>query len=247
MTAEWWETFFDDVWLEGGFGPAGGEAPAEEIDYLWRQLRLRPGARLADICCGVGRHSIPLAGRGVEVTGVDFCAGYVALAEEKAGRLPATFVRADMRETGLETGAFDAVINMWTSFGYFADEGENERAMAEWSRLLRPGGRLVMSLVNRDGLLHNFQRGRGDAGREWLLLEDSEPDYLTGRLTSRWLWVSPDGERYEREINHRVYAVHELVGMGARHGLAIVDAHGNLLGEPAGREHVHMYLTFEKR
>ncbi|MCX7022747.1 MAG: methyltransferase domain-containing protein [bacterium] len=246
MTVEWWETFFDDVWLEGGFGSAGGEAPVEEIDYLWRQLNLRPGSRLADVCCGIGRHSIPLARRGVEVAGVDFCADYLERAEIGAAGLPAVFVRADMRETGLGTGAFDALINMWTSFGYFADEGEDERALAEWSRLLRSGGRLVMSLVNRDGLMRNFQRGRGDADREWLLLEDSEPDYLTGRLTSRWLWVSPAGERHAREINHRIYAVHELVRMGARHDLEIVAAHGSLLGEPAGREHVHMYLTFAK-
>jgi SAM-dependent methyltransferase len=246
MTVEWWETFFDDVWLEGGFGSAGAEAPVEEVDYLWRQLKLRPGSRLADICCGIGRHSSPLARRGVEVTGVDFCPEYLERAETAAAGLPAVFVRADMRDTRLETGAFDAVINMWTSFGYFADEDEDERAMAEWSRLLRPGGRLVMSLVNRDGLLHNFQRRRGDVRDDWLLLENSEHDYLTGRMTSRWLWVSPSGERHVREMNLRQYAVYELVRMGARHGLSIVDAHGNLLGEPAGREHVHMYLTFER-
>jgi len=246
MTVEWWETFFDEVWLEGGFGSAGGEAPIEEIDYLWRQLKLRPGSRLADICCGIGRHSIPLARRGVEVTGVDFCADYVERAKMGAAGLPAVFVRADMRDTGLGTGAFDAVINLWTSFGYFADEAENERALAEWSRLLRSGGRLVMSLVNRDGLMAHFQRARGDIRLGWLLLEDSEPDYITGRMTSRWLWVSPTGERHAREINHRLYAVHELVRMGAQCGLKIVDAHGDILGEPAGREHVHMYLTFAK-
>jgi ubiquinone/menaquinone biosynthesis C-methylase UbiE len=206
MTVEWWENFFDDVWLEGGFGPAGDEAPVEEIDYLWRQLKLRPGSRLADICCGVGRHSIPLARRGAEVTGVDFCQKYVELARKRAERLSVTFVRADMRETGLEAGAFDAVVNLWTSFGYFADEDDDERALAEWSRLLRPGGRLAMSLVSRDGLMAHFQR----------------------------------------EINQRLYAVHELVRMGARHGLSIVDAHGSLLGEPVGREHTHMYLTFAR-
>jgi SAM-dependent methyltransferase len=246
MGEEWWESFFDEVWLSGGFSPAGEEAPVEEIDYLWRQLELRPGSRLVDVCCGVGRHSIPLAERGVEVTGVDFCADYVERAEKRAGRLPVSFVRADMRETGLEGGAFDAVINMWTSFGYFADEAENERAMAEFARLLRRSGRLVMSLVNRDGLMNLFQQKRGSTTGDWLLFEDSEPDYLTGRMKSRWLWVSPAGERYEREIDHRIYAVHELVGMGARFGLEMVDAHGSLRGEPSGRESTHMYLTFVK-
>jgi len=246
VTVEWWEAFFDDVWLGGGFGSAGGEAPVEEIDYLWRQLKLRPGSRLADICCGIGRHSIPLARRGVEVTGVDFCADYLERAETGAAGLPAVFVRADMRDTGLGMGAFDAVINVWTSFGYFADEGENERAMAEWSRLLRPGGRLVMSLVNRDGLMNDFQPHRGSVRDGWLLIENSEPEYLTGRINSRWLWVSPAGERLDKEMSIRLYAPHELVQMGARHGLEIVDAHGNLLGEPAGREHAHVYLTFAK-
>jgi len=246
LDKEWWETFFDDVWREGGFGSAGGEAPVEEVDYLWRQLKLRPRSRLADICCGIGRHSIPLARRGVKVTGVDFCAAYLERAEERAHGLPVVFLLADMRETGLDVGAIDAVINMWTSFGYFADETENERAMAEWSRLLRPGGRLVMSLLNRDGLINDFQPHRGSVRDGWLLIENSEVEYLTGRITSRWVWVSPVGERHDKEMSIRLYAPHELVNMGARCGLEIVDAHGDILGDPAGREHVHMYLTFQK-
>lgn len=246
MDEEWWESFFDEVWLAGGFGPAGEEAPVEEIDYLWRQLKLRPGARLADICCGIGRHAIPLARRGVEVTGVDLSSDYIERATKCAEGLPVTFVCADMRETGISGGIFDAVINLWTSFGYFADEGENERAMAEFARLLRTGGRLLLSMVNRDGLMHLFQQKRGEAAADWLLIQNSEPDYLTGRMRSRWLWVSPTGERHEREIDHRIYAAYELVEMGARYGLEIVDAHGDLRGEPTDRDHIYMYLTFVK-
>ncbi len=246
MTSEWWESFFDEVWLAGGFGPAGEEALVEEIDYLWRQLKLRPGARLADICCGIGLRAIPLARRGVEINGVDFSTDYVERATKRAEGLPLTFVCADMRETGLSDGIYDGVINLWTSFGYFADEGENERAMTEWSRLLRPGGRLVMSLVNRDGLMNLFQRGRGSTAGDWLLLQNSEPAYLTGRMVSRWLWVSPRGERHERKIVHRIYAPHELVNMGKRHGLEIVDAHGDYSGSPVSRDYIHMYLTFVK-
>ncbi|MCK4593356.1 hypothetical protein KAU45_02560 [bacterium] len=90
-----------------------------------------------------------------------------------------------------------------------------------------------------------LEGGFGPAG-DWLILQNSEPDYLTGRMVSRWLWVSSRGERHEREIDHRIYAPHELVNMGKRHGLEMVDAHGDCSGSPVSRDYIHMYLTFRR-
>lgn len=246
--SEWWEDFFDDVWAAGGFGGAGDEARPEEIGYIWRRLKLRPGARLADVCCGIGRCALPLARRGIWVIGVDFCTAYLERARRRADGASAEFLEADMRSTGLKSTSFDAVLNWWTSFGYFTDEAENARALAEWARLLRPGGRLLMQLVNRDGIMADFRPHSGRVAADgWLLVEDSEPDYHTGRLHTRWTWVSPQGERHQRLVDLRLYALHELVNLAAPHGLDLVCAHGNLEEKPAGREFTHMYVTFAKR
>ncbi|MBD3399432.1 MAG: methyltransferase domain-containing protein [Candidatus Coatesbacteria bacterium] len=245
--SEWWEDFFDDVWAAGGFGGAGLEARSAEVGYIWRRLKLRPGARLADVCCGIGRCALPLARRGVWVIGVDFCAAYLERARRRAAGASAEFLEADMRSTGLKSASFDAVLNWWTSFGYFTDEAENARALAEWARLLRPGGRLLMQLVNRDGIMADFRPRSGRVAPDgWLLVEDSEPDYHTGRLKTRWTWVSPQGQRHQRLVDLRLYTLHELVNLAAPHGLDLVCAHGNLLEKPAGREFTHMYVTFAK-
>lgn len=245
--SEWWESFFDEVWEKAGFASRGDEAPTEELDYIQRRLRLESGSSLVDICCGIGRHSVPLARRGVRVYGVDLTARYLERAADRSEGLPLRLRRADMRDTGLPDDAFDGVLNWWTSFGYFADEAENARALAEWSRLLRPGGRLLMLLINRDGLMTNFRPRSGRIDESgWALIEDAELDYRSGRVENRWTWISPEGERHERHLSLRLYALHELVALGAGVGLSLETAHGDLEGAPADRHHTHMYITLVK-
>jgi SAM-dependent methyltransferase len=243
---EWWEEFFDNIWLEGGFLGTGERSSVEKIDYLWRQLRLKPGSRLADICCGIGRDALPLAERGIEVTGVDFSQKYLDYAEEHSTGLPLRFVCADMRQTGLPGSSFDAVTNLWTSFGYFEDEAENEHALAEMARLLKPSGRLVMQMASRDGILHNFRPRSFDKRGDWLVLEEGKFDYHTSRNNGHWLWIDSAGKRYERDLSLRMYCLHELRAMGEHHGLSLLTAHGNFAGEELSNSHTHMLLTFIK-
>lgn len=243
---EWWEEFFDEVWLAGGFLGIGERSSAEKIDYLWRQLRLKPGSRLADICCGIGRDALPLAERGVEVTGVDFCQPYLDYAQKHSNNLPLRLVCADMRRTGLLGSSFDSVTSLGTSFGYFEDEAENERALAEMARLLKPGGYLVMQLASRDGVLRNFRQKSFDNRGDWLVLEEGEFNYHTSRNKGHWVWIDSTGKRYERDLSLRMYCLHELRAMGERHGLSLFTAHGNLAGEELTNSHTHMLLTFIK-
>ncbi|WP_337588938.1 class I SAM-dependent methyltransferase [Gorillibacterium massiliense] len=89
-----------------------------EVHEMVRWLSLKPGVEVLDLCCGMGRHSMALADAGYQVTGVDL--SDVLLAEARrldpAGRMK--WVKGDMRRIPL-SGPFDAVVNLFTSFGYF--------------------------------------------------------------------------------------------------------------------------------
>jgi len=123
----------------------------QEIDFLWDALSLEPTARVLDLGCGPGRHSIELASRGVEVVGIDISESFVRVATELAGENSrASFLRADARSLPFEhellVGGFDAVICLCQgAFGLMTAAGDDRAVLAGMTRLLRPGGRFALS------------------------------------------------------------------------------------------------------
>src|SRR5689334_4942622 len=112
---EFWEFFRANL-----FSRERVERAPAEVDGVIRLLDANPGARILDLCCGVGRHSLELARRGFVVTGVDRTAAYLERARHRAEQesLAVELVQSDMREFA-RPDAFDGAINLFTSFGYF--------------------------------------------------------------------------------------------------------------------------------
>jgi SAM-dependent methyltransferase len=118
------------------------------VDYL----RLSPGDSVLDAPCGHGRISNRLARRGMRVTGVDASQLFLEVAQrEDAG---VTYQLGDVRRLPVD-GHFDAAVSWFSSFGYFDDEG-NREVLAEYRRVVRPGGRLLIEMHNRDEFVRRF-------------------------------------------------------------------------------------------
>ncbi|TBR21670.1 class I SAM-dependent methyltransferase, partial [bacterium] len=120
-----------------------------ELPFLKRVLGLKPGTRLLDICCGVGRHSLPLARAGMDVTGLDVSPVYLAEARRRAKKagLSVRLVRGDMRRANF-AAEFDAAMNLWTSFGYFSTAAEDLAALRAARAALKPGGLFLLETIN---------------------------------------------------------------------------------------------------
>src|SRR5262249_22839496 len=129
----------------------------QEIRGLLQLMPFWPGARILDVPCGFGRHSIELARRGFRVTGVDISPKLLRTARRNAAvrGVQVEFRRADMRELAYRN-RFDAVLNLFTSFGYFGDVGDLW-FLRTLRRALRPGGWLILHLINRDWVVRNFR------------------------------------------------------------------------------------------
>jgi SAM-dependent methyltransferase len=136
---------------------AGSDADAE---LVWRLLDLRPGMRVLDVPCGEGRISGRLAGMGCEVVGVDYTEAWIELARKQYPEV--TFEVADMRSLSY-VQEFDAVVNWFTSFGYF-DPQTNDDVLARLARALRPGGRLLLELHNPWRLQRLLKQTGGTSG-----------------------------------------------------------------------------------
>jgi len=158
---EWWKDLFDEVYLlTDARSVCDEQLTCREVDFLEETLRPGTADPILDLCGGQGRHSLELAGRGfTDVTVLDYSRYLIGLGREKAERegLDTTFIQGDARDTGLPPGSFRFIIVMASSFGYFADDGENGKIVREAFRLLKPGGVLLLDLPNREYVLKNFK------------------------------------------------------------------------------------------
>ena len=154
---------FSREWYERFLAPIPEQSTAAEVALLERQLPAAEFPRLLDVCCGPGRHAHMLAARGYRVLGVDANAEAVARAQQDA--LPGASYRVlDMRDLDSLGERFDGVTNLWHSFGYF-DDGTNEGVLRAMGRRLRPGGRVVIDVYNREHiatlpLVETYERRR---------------------------------------------------------------------------------------
>jgi SAM-dependent methyltransferase len=140
---EWFRHFFDASYVATLREEKPFRQTRLEVDFVLRSLRPPGGARILDLPCGYGRHAALLARRGFRVVGVDLSIAMLAEARRRSTEGPRLrFRRRDMRRIAYRE-EFDAVINLYTSFGYFTP-AQNVTALRRMARALRPGGRLLV-------------------------------------------------------------------------------------------------------
>lgn len=214
-SAPWWRTFFDDAyvdaWAADGAFESTDEVAAQLIDFLDLPSR----ARVLDIPCGFGRFSQPLHDAGYDVVGVDGSDDQIRLAQQ---RHPGpTYLVGDMREP--PSGPFDAVLNLYSSFGYFDDPADDIRCLSAWYEVLRPGGMLVLETMHRDRLAWLWGQDHDPGTRR----ETDTTDWTTGVRTAS---VQIDGQT--RTFTVRLYTATDLIRMMREIRFIDIEAFGGL-------------------
>jgi SAM-dependent methyltransferase len=230
MKMAWWDTYFDELYLRMFNTILTPERTAQEVAGVMILLSLPPGARVLDLCCGQGRHAVPLARAGYRVTGLDRSPYLLGRARRAAARAGAEidWVQGDMRSLPWREH-FDACINLFTAFGYFEEEGENQEVLHQVYRSLKPGGQLFLDIANRDYHLLRLLPAGWQQNGEAIILEDPDFDPITGRFTTTFTWI--EGDRRE-SLTHSVrhYTVPEIKSMLHRAALPLAALHGDFDG-----------------
>ncbi len=232
--SDWYRSFFGRDYLDVYghlFTPDGSES---EVEFVRTTLGLKPGQKVLDLCCGQGRHAVPLARGGLSVTGLDMTESYLELANSAAleAGVEIETVVGDMREIHYEN-EFDAVINMFTAFGYFDDEADDQRVLDGAARALKPGGRILLDLLNRDWVAANYVRHEQRAGPDGTVYtETREFDSVSGRNHVEFSIVGPGGPQRRTGHHIRLYVATEISRMLERAGLDLQRVYGGYGGEP---------------
>lgn len=199
-----------------------------------------------DACCGSGRHCQALLDLGVRAFGVDLSTDLLARAFEFHPDLEGRLLCADARHLPFEDSGFDAVVSLFSSFGYFGEEGDRA-FLAEIGRVLRPGGRLVLDLMNpervrkdlvpassssRGGLEIEERRSLADGGRR--VIKDV-------RLRAR------DGSARSWREEVRLYSAAELAPDLDRAEILLDTLHGDFDGSAHSPASPRQILVGRKR
>ncbi|WP_166240415.1 class I SAM-dependent methyltransferase [Paenibacillus turpanensis] len=197
MDAWYTKSFGDDYLLV--YKHRDMEGAAAEVKAMINWLKLPDQATVLDLCCGTGRHSQALAEAGYRVTGVDLSDRLLEEAHKTNSDGKIRFVRGDMRHVPLE-GPFDAVVNLFTSFGYFDEERENQLVLREIARLLKPEGRFIIDYLNAPYIAERLvpYSEREDGGVRIEERRSLEDGFVRKRISIRSA-EAPEQERHYME------------------------------------------------
>lgn len=201
---KYWETI--DEWM---FGKSTWDSATLQINQIISLLKLQKSEKILDLCCGPGRHSLELARREYEVTGIDMVEYFVKKAMQKAEaeKLNVEFIQADMREF-IRPAYFDVVINMATSFGFFNDE-DNQKVIMNVYKSLKEQGKLLMDLINKDMIQRNFV-SETKKEREGMIMISKSSFSLDGKRLNGTSIFKKGDKSFELISSYRLYSISEL-------------------------------------
>jgi SAM-dependent methyltransferase len=248
----WWDSFFDNEYAAWGLSDFDNPIIPPTVDFLMDVLDLAEGRLVFDQCCGLGRISLPLAARGVQVIGVDLIDSYVEAARRRAAdlNLPATFHQGDAHEF-IAPESCDAAINWFTSFGYDEDDERNIRVLQRAFDSLKPGGRFALDYHSTPKVLAEFRathvdRPKAEGCEGLMILQETEADFARGVFHGTWTEIHTGGRRAVRHVETRMYMPHEIMAMLDRCGFIEPALFGSVKKTPFDRASPRCIVTARK-
>ena len=208
-------------------------------------LGLPAGSRILDVPCGQGRHSHLLAEAGYNVDGLDFSEHLLRIARKRGTGRTLRYTRGDMRKLPARwTGRFDAVLNLFTSFGFFTNPSDDAKVIEQFACALRPGGVLLWHGGSRDGVMARF------LARDWwqtsdgtMVAHERSFDPVSGILTIESSWRGAARKPGRRTHKIRLYTATRLAELCAAEGLIVEEAWDGFSEKPLSRTSGEMMLV----
>jgi SAM-dependent methyltransferase len=244
---EWFED--ESFWIETYptlFTDERFEAAEEEIEKILSLTDFQ-GRSVLDLCCGPGRHSLVLARRGFTVTGVDRTSFLLEKAREraKASKLEVEWLLEDMR-TYVRPGAYDLVLSMFTSFGFFDKKEEDITVLHNIYQSLKVGGVCLIDVVGKERLARRFQPTTSQVTPDGtIFVQRCEIFDEWTRIRNEWILIR-DGTAKSFRFHHTIYSGQELKDRLSQVGFQKIRLFGDLDGTEYGPDARRLIAVADK-
>lgn len=203
---DWRDEYFSKAYYEFLACHLTSERTKKEVDFLEVIVPIKRNMLILDLGCGFGRHSIEMAKRGYKVIGLDRSIELLEIAkkiasEEKLVNLE--FYPLEYKNLTQLNYSFDVVLSLYTSFGLNSCK-EDREALGEIYKILKPEGKLLIDIENREALLRHFIPYSWDIMDKYVLLSEHKFEPETGYYTSRRIVYNRETGRI-KEFLRRIY------------------------------------------
>lgn len=239
----WFESWFNSPYYKVLYQNRDVTEAEDFTEALLQFLKPAPGSRIVDIGCGEGRFSVQFANNGYDVTGIDLAENRIEKALEMERENLHFFVH-DMR-LPFYINYFDFAFNLFTSFGYFAAERDNQLAANSFAGGLKKGGKLVVDYLNSDWVLQQLKPYE-IVEREGIKF-DIQKDY-DGRHIIKHIRFA-DAEGVQKHYTERVsaFSLQDFTDLFSKAGLTLEATFGDYSLAPfVSKTSPRLIMVFKK-
>lgn len=229
---QWYQEAYGEFYLTFLRPKHDYEARAQRVISL---MNLRDHSTVLDLCCGEGRHAVPIAKQGFHVVGLDINPVALRMATEYASkeRVSVDWFEGDMRHIPCETG-YDGIYCIGYTFGCLETDDDNQAVLNSAARALKPEGRLLLQIWPHDAILRGGVDNNTFTPSENgdILLQYHEFHPISRRWTLYHTMLHRDGKRNELFQSYRLYTVAEISSMLKSAGFLVESIWGGFNEEP---------------
>lgn len=227
----WFASWFDSPYYHRLYQHRDDTEAQAFIRRLLDYLQFPTGARVLDMACGRGRHSVQLAQLGYSVLGVDLSPESIAFANARHQSPTLSFSEWDMRQPfQQELGNFDLILNLFTSFGYFENEEEHRQTLQNMADALRDeNSRLVIDFFNAHRSIQQLVLSEEKAV-DGLVFQLER--YVKNGYICKDIRFEDQGQRYAFQERVRAFLLDDFSRLLESVGLRLFHTFGNYQLDP---------------
>jgi SAM-dependent methyltransferase len=217
-----------ESWLQ----MVGEEQTKSEVEFIQRELGLLPPARILDVPCGGGRHSLALAAAGFQMTGVDISADFLkaACSASSTRELSVTWELREMRDLPWKQ-EFDGAFCFGNSFGYYDDAGNFDFLKAV-AGALKPSAKFLLDTgCLTEAILSSLQERNWYQIGDIKFLRNARYDPPSSRIETEYTMIR-NAQTETRSALHRIFTYRELFELVTKAGFRDLQGFGGLNREP---------------
>lgn len=239
----------EDFWIDMYdymFSASRSQDAEEEVNNILALTDFN-GKEILDLCCGPGRHALVFAQKGVNVTGVDRSPFLLNKAKTRCKKenVSIRFIEEDMRNFS-EPGNFDLVINLFTSFGYFEQQRDDELVLTKIYENLKSGGKVVMELMGKEILSRIYRETIStNLDNDSILIQRHKIMNDWNSIFNEWILLKEN--KYKKyPFSLRIYSADELKGLYSAAGFNNIKVYGSLKGTAYDEKAERLVIVADK-